>query len=249
MKQYVFLEHLKRLVRLADARLARGRTLQEFRGITFPLIKTRFWDETSPENFAREIHPYFNHMPSLSRGAWVVDAGAATGQFAVAFGLTHPNCHIVAFEPSPRQRILLQRNLTINSLTSRSTIKPFGLWNAGTTLAFRTHAALSSLADASQIPAEYAFTERVPVIRLDDWAKENPPPRLDLVKMDIEGAEIEALQGMEKTLATYRPALLVQAYHLRDGTRTLERCAAILNAMKYNCHEADASGLLVATPG
>lgn len=248
MNKHLLLEHVKRLIRLGDALLATGRTVEHFRGLEFPLVRTRFWSDTEPANFAAEIHPYFDHMPAVPDYPLVVDSGAASGQFTVAFGLTHPASRIVAFEPSPRQRILLRRNLVINGLTGRSAIQPFGLWNADTTLAFRTHGALSSLAGASQIPDNFLFAEKVEVIRLDDWMRSNPLPRLDLVKMDIEGAEIEALEGMTATLARYRPALLVQAYHLREGVRTLERCEDFLRARGYTCREAESSGLLIATP-
>lgn len=179
---------------------------------------------------------------------WVVDAGAATGQFSVAFALTHPGSRIIAFEPSRRQRILIRRNLAINHVAKQCTIEPFGLWSENGTLAFRTHGAISSLELVSELSGRFLFTEKARVIRLDDWARQNQLPRLDLIKMDIEGAEIEAIQGMKNVLVRHRPALLIQAYHIRNGSRTLEHCINELCSLGYACREIASSGLLIAAP-
>jgi len=49
-----------------------------------------------------------------------------------------------------------------------------------------------------------------------------------LVERHAEGAEIEILQGSAAVLERDYPKLLVQAYHLREGKRTPERCSEIL---------------------
>jgi FkbM family methyltransferase len=45
-------------------------------------------------------------------------------------------------------------------------------------------------------------------------------PHLDFIKMDIEGAEIEALIGAAKTLETLSPKLAIASYHRRDKSQT-----------------------------
>lgn len=58
---------------------------------------------------------------------------------------------------------------------------------------------------------EGAVVQEVPVLRLDDWAREHEIPRLDVVKLDIEGGEIAALSGAAHTLTRLQPrALLVE---------------------------------------
>jgi len=52
--------------------------------------------------------------------------------------------------------------------------------------------------------------------------------RATLLERNAEGAEIEILQGSAAVLERDHPKLLVQAYHLREGKRTLERCSEIL---------------------
>jgi FkbM family methyltransferase len=56
------------------------------------------------------------------------------------------------------------------------------------------------------------LVQPVPVVAFDDWAAQAGLDRLDLVKLDIEGGELEALRGMRRSLRRWRPrALVVEA--------------------------------------
>ncbi len=161
---------------------------------------------------------------------------------------SRPDAAVYAFEPAARNRILFRRNAYINSVADRIHIIPCGLWNEENRLAFRTHGAISSFENVGMIGGAYSFNETVPVRRLDAWVRGAEINRLDLIKMDIEGAELEALAGAEQTLRNLKPDLLVQAYHIRDGARTLERCQEILAKFGYRCEEIGSeSGFLSAS--
>jgi FkbM family methyltransferase len=239
----VAFEAAKRVVRLIDALTARRTTRVAFAGRTLRFIRSRWWDDTTL--FAEEIGPYFDVLDAARPYRAIVDAGAATGLFAVAAAVYYPDARIDAFEPSPRQRILLRRNTRLNDVGSRVTIWPVGLWDSERTLPFRTHGAMSSLAGVGMLPPDLPFPEQAEVTTLDRWATATV---VDLIKMDIEGAELEALAGARTVLARDHPDVLVQAYHPRDGARTLERCAALLSTLGYAPREVDRHpGLLFAT--
>lgn len=239
------LERLKFTVRLVEAALARRVDVLSFSGRELRFIHSRWWHDNTPEAFAEEIQPYFTALDGREYTN-IVDAGAAVGQFAVAACRRWPTARVDAYEPSRRQRLLLARNVRLNQLSDRIQIRPFGLWNDNDVLQFRTHGAMSSIASVSMLPKELPFQERVQVTRLDDGPS---PRRIDLIKMDIEGAEIEALEGGRKLLARDHPDVIVQAYHLRDGARTFERCAEMLGSLDYLTREVDGhAGLLLATP-
>ena len=240
------LERTKRTVRLIEALVARRTERVSFAGQSLRVIRSRWWHD----DFTQEILPYFEALDGARAGGTrayrtIVDAGAATGLFSIAAALLYPAARVHAFEPSLRQRILLARNRRLNGLASRITVWPLGLWDRPGALPFRTHGAMSSFEPVSMLPRGLAFTERARVTTLDYWGATTP---IDLIKMDIEGAELEALAGARAVLARDHPDVLVQAYHLRDGARTLERCAALLADVGYTAREVAAHpGLLVAT--
>jgi FkbM family methyltransferase len=244
----MLVERMKRLVRLLEARFAWRTERVPFAGGELRFVRSWWWHEASAEGFAEEIAPYFAVVDAAGRGRdyrTIIDAGASTGMFTVAAAMRYPDARIHAFEPSPRQRILFQRNVRLNRVVPRVTVWPLGLWNVEGMLAFRTHGSMSSFEPVSMLPAGLPFAERVRVTTLDRWAG---AMTVDLIKMDIEGAELEALAGAREVLARDRPDVLVQAYHPRDGARTLERCAAVLAELGYDAREvAGHPGLLFAT--
>ena len=61
----------------------------------------------------------------------------------------------------------------------------------------------------------------VPVTTIDNLVAALGLPRVDYIKMDIEGAEREALQGARETLRQHRPRLMLDSYHRRDDMAVL----------------------------
>jgi len=212
------------------------------------VVRSFWWNDAEQQSFDVEIAPYFNTLAPSVKALVIVDVGAASGLFSLAAAFFFPEASIWALEPSERQRILLSRNIALNRMTGRIQIVPFGLWNCEGCLSFRTHGAMSSLRKVSELPNNFAFTESIQTVSIDVWAKRSKLRRLDLIKMDIEGAEIEALEGAGEVLRKYQPRLLIQAYHQRDGVRTFERCARYLSQFGYQCRELKPeSGLLDAS--
>lgn len=238
-------EVFKRAVRIVEAALTPRRSTFTYLGRDFHSVRSIWWHDAHQASFDAEIPPYFTSLTGGRQYRGICDAGAAVGLFSIAAAVHFPTAHIYAFEPSRRQRIMLRRNLRLNELVRRVEVVPVGLWRSDGVLDFRTIGAMSALRLATDLPLD--FKEHVPVISLDEWTRRRGVAGIDLIKMDIEGAELEALYGAREVLRRDRPDLLIQAYHLREGTRTFERCAAQLRSLGYEVREDPAgSGLLHA---
>jgi FkbM family methyltransferase len=131
-------------------------------------------------------------------GATVVDVGAFIGHFTLlAARATGPSGRVHAFEPDPRDYPWLLRNVEENGFTGRVIAEAVALSD-------RTGTALLHLAqqDTSQssivFAADAAGSVAVPTIALDEHLPRGS--EVGLVKIDVEGAEIEALRGMEGIL-------------------------------------------------
>ena len=236
----------KRVLRILDSRWTRKTRDVQFRGIRFRFYSTYWWSDVSQTLLETEIAPYFEALERDFKPLLIVDVGAATGHFAILAARLFPGSIVYAFEPSERQRILLTRNARLNEVKNLK-IVPFGLWKCADQLAFRTNGAESSLESVSRFRGHLKFLEKVAVLPLDQWVREKGISGIDLIKMDAEGAEIEILEGADAVLRRDHPRLLVQAYHLHEGTRTLERCATMLQRIGYETEEFGLeSGLLCA---
>ncbi len=240
---------IKRRLRLWDSSWTRKTREVQFRGEPFRFYSTYWWSDVSQELLESEIAPYFAALETEFSPSVIVDVGAASGHFAILAAKVFSSSVIYAFEPSERQRILLRRNASLNEVENMK-IEPIGLWDHLDKLAFRTNGAESSFEPVSRFQGRLTFPEKVDVLPLDQWSREKDVTHIDLIKMDAEGAEIEILNGARTVLRESHPALLIQAYHLRDGIRTLERCAETLTKIGYETHESGVgSGLLCARWG
>lgn len=134
----------------------------------------------------------------LKPGMIFVDLGAHIGYFTLlAAKRVSPTGHVYAFEPVPSTCRLLEQNILINGFQSVVTIVPKAVSEKSGRVRF-------FLPKNSSVSAQIATdTENgncieVETISLDEFFEQIGWPRIDLIKMDIEGAEIQALRGMKE---------------------------------------------------
>jgi FkbM family methyltransferase len=143
-----------------------------------------------------------------------VDAGAYTGdtlhslwQACDQRGLTLE--YSACFEPDPTNLTHLRDQLVElrrQGLGGRVFLYPTGVWSHAETLRFQSgRAASSRVADTSVEDADGVFC-----LSIDETLFAAAP---NFIKMDIEGAEQQALRGASQTIQTHRPVLAVSLYH------------------------------------
>lgn len=135
-------------------------------------------------------------------GAVVLDIGAHLGYFtalAAKRGAT-----VIAFEPNPRTIPYLRRNLELNGVADRVRVVERAVGEEQGTASFF----LSRGGDESSLHAHSPEDEpvSVEVVQVD---AEVDGLRVDVIKMDVEGGEVEALRGMRRTLADAAPGLVL----------------------------------------
>ena len=88
----------------------------------------------------------------------------------------------------------------------------------------RGEAAFASLRDSSHICAgagEGEGTVRCDLVSIDDVVREEGLARVDCIKLDVEGGELDALRGAEATIRRFRPRLIICLYHKPEDLVTL----------------------------
>lgn len=168
---------------------------------------------------------------TLAPGDVIIDAGAFIGDTAVMF--RHKlagQCEIHSFELLDENIALIHENVRRNPVpdeSGRVVVNKLALADvSGRDVVIatgRTQSAGSMFgADAEGI--------HVPTISLDDYVAQHNLSRVDFIKMDIEGAEVAALEGARRTIETFTPKMAICLYHLWDDPITIPQFFQSLNA-------------------
>ena len=179
----------------------------------------------------------------------ILDVGANAGYYALRFAHQGgTNCRIHAFEPVPSTFKRLTRNIEINQMNDQIVAHQFGFSrdssNAKIYLPTFSGNSAASLRDLH--PNECSEKIEVLLRRLDDFCEALEPERIDLIKIDVEGAELPVLQGGIQALRTYRPVIFVEllrkwakpfGYHPND-------VIALLGDEGYLCWAVEAGRLI-----
>jgi FkbM family methyltransferase len=166
-------------------------------------------------------------------GHTIVDAGANIGYYSLLFAKWLKGAGSVhAFEPFPSTAQSFIRNLQLNpDLQGTVQLHQIALSNHSGTVSM-------DVPDSANCGCNYISTSSPGMIRavkLDDFVAEHGIERLDLLKIDIEGAEVSLLQGAELTLKRLRPVIMIEINPsaLRRFGQTAADVVSILGLHRY----------------
>jgi FkbM family methyltransferase len=145
----------------------------------------------------------------IAPGDIVIDGGGCWGDTALYFaGRVGPTGRVISYEFSPSNVDLLDANLSRNpDAASRIVVERRALWDRSD-----ERLALNGTGPATQV-AVSADGDGVLTRALDDAPQALGLPRIDFIKLDVEGAELRALKGAERILRRDRPRLAIALYH------------------------------------
>jgi len=176
----------------------------------------------------------------------ILDIGAHIGYFTLVAAKIAKKGTVYAFEPVTKVFQRLQKNIEENNL---SNVIPI-------------HAAVGQLANDAVIyisrednvgmsslrpPENFSgFTQPIPVMCVDEWIKETGIDNVGVIKLDVEGSELFALQGMKQTLINLKPVVIVEInaatlsyFDLRPGD-----VVDFVLDLGYRCFNVTSSGFL-----
>lgn len=165
---------------------------------------------------------------TVRKGDWVIDVGAHVGVFtdrALRLGAEK----VFMVEPDPINVECLRRNFSKEISSGRVVLIAEGAWSSKGYMNLNTGVANSG-AGSMMYREAGGKTISVPVRPIDDMVAEYKAPHIDFIKMDIEGAEREALKGAAETLKRWRPRMALDSYHLPDDVVVLPQVIFAANA-------------------
>jgi FkbM family methyltransferase len=167
------------------------------------------WDQSLGKTLTRRAEYEPEWTAWLTRvvqpGMRVVDIGANLGYYTVLFGQrVGEHGRVLAFEPDPFNRDLLERSVRDNGLDSRVTIERAAVTDLVGTCTLHidsNYRGLHSLSSRNRLSSGEAAID-VPAVTLDAALADFGEP--DFIKIDAQGAEGAILRGASKTLGSAR---------------------------------------------
>jgi len=160
----------------------------------------------------------------IEKGDYIIDAGAFSGGTALYFAhKAGREGKVFAFEMVPENIELFNTNIKKNK---DSDIAPIELINKALEEKSGDKFFIYQKGPASLITKEKPENIECAVttaISIDDFVEENNIQKIDVIKMDIEGAELGALKGAIKTINKFRPKLAICIYHKCDDFETIPK--------------------------
>jgi FkbM family methyltransferase len=175
----------------------------------------------------------------LRPGDVYLDIGAHVGIHAqsIAKRLLPIGGRVVAFEPAPDVASTLRKTCRVNGLSNVDVI-PMALGRETSELPLRSDPVRFHEADAA-VRSFYGPGEETCVVRVapfDAWARTTALESLDVVKIDVEGAELAVLEGMEESLSAYKPRLIgleISDYLVEQAGTTEAKLRTTLSSLDY----------------
>ena len=167
-----------------------------------------------PFNLAEQAeHIYGTGEQTIKAGDVVLDCGANIG-VTIQTALEAGAKTIVAIEPAPENLECLRRNFPKEIESGRVIIYAKGVWDKDDVLTLNVDPH-NSAADSVVMKPEGAEGKiQVPLTTVDKLVAELKLDKVDYIKMDIEGAEPNALRGAHDTIVKYKPRLSIASYHV-----------------------------------
>jgi FkbM family methyltransferase len=173
--------------------------------------KGRFWTSDGSENLTILLAEQERRVygGEVRNGDIVLDCGANIGVYtreALRMGAKL----VVAIEPVPETAECLRRNVAEEISAGRVVIYQKGVWNRDEQMRFWGRGVGASVCWKTDNPEE---SRVLSLTTIDQIVSELQLEMVDVIKMDVEGAEAQALSGANGTLAKYKPSLAIAGYH------------------------------------
>lgn len=189
---------------------------------------------------------YLLHLAGKSRV--IFDVGANIGYYTIQFAQKSGG-EVYAFEPMNYQYETLLRNIALNSLTNVHPVQKIVSDTRGYEQIY--FSGMENTAASSVVNKTDQF-EEIQCIALDDFCRENEIKRIDLIKIDVEGFELNVLKGLKNMLISHQVTHLfieiVERHLNKAGTSAKEVCD-FLKSHNYKAYSIKSGELQSYEPG
>jgi FkbM family methyltransferase len=175
----------------------------------------------------------------LKQGMTCLDVGSNIGYYVCLENkIVGKNGKIIAIEPSPINFKYLQKNVNLQNTTNIELFNfACGKKNGKIDFLVSNRSNWSRVASDDLIdapPDTILETISLPIKKLDSFIHEQGINKLDFVRMDVEGYELNILEGMEETLRRFKPLLQIEVHLFILGIESTRNLLNFFKNLGYN---------------
>ncbi len=194
-------------------------------------------------------HVTSNRLIQIPEDAVIFDVGANVGSISLIFAATHAQAVVYSFEPTHSAFGKLKRNIEINEDIVGKRVIPVQ------TFVSASNTESSHLTAYSSWPIDDLGGNRHPVhlgvskdatgkqITLDTFAQNREISRLDLIKIDTDGYELDVLRGAMSCIGRFKPTVIFEltTYLMRERQQSFSDYEELLHPMGYRLLDTKSS--------
>ena len=181
-------------------------------------------------HIVKDVNRY-EQFYKVSKGDLVIDAGANEGLLTLIYSKkVSPLGKVFAFEPDKINIIKFYDNLNLNRNTTNISLIEKGLWSKTDIIDFYETGTVGSSVYCQD---EKLVKKNIAAISIDDFVALEKINKLDFIKMDIEGAEIKALEGARNAIGLLKPHFTIASYHIVENEVTYKKVEEFFKEMNY----------------
>ena len=159
--------------------------------------------------FGIEIEPRDRLYGLVRNGTTVIDVGTNIGETLLNFAKLNRDGLNIGFEPVPYLYEIAKTNIALNRFENIQLVNK-GLSSSEEILSFQEVGENNSGGTFLTRENNLEGARSVEVVRLDDFVRQNEIEDISLIKIDVEGFEMEVLKGASDTLRRFKPTLFVE---------------------------------------
>lgn len=167
---------------------------------TDPIVVREIWEE----------NVYEVHDTHFNRGGVVIDIGANIGTFSAY--AAHYGATVYAIEPEPHNLEALKRNIEINNMQDKIYPCPYAISN------YKGTAVIHDSGGGASIKDDGMFGAEVEVMPLDNFFDLYHINSVDVLKIDVEGSEVEIILGASKETLN-KCKYITMEFDIRSGSQ------------------------------
>lgn len=177
-----------------------------------------FW--TCLESYEPDLTYFLVKVMAQKKGTFI-DVGAYIGRYTVLMAKQEWN--VISFEPVKINFEALQSNLKLNNCEQFADLHNVGLGDSSSSLTIYYNKKELSEASLTRNKS-HDGSDKIPIVKLDDYMKNFTPEELCVVKIDVEGHEKKVIAGMLEFIKTHQPLLVIEVWE--------ENCQTLVSSLK-----------------